>query len=311
MVETKGIEINMPVFGYTENPEHTVVCIPGSGDSTFAPAMKNLSTYVRGYNCFVVMDRPGYGISDSTSKDITTDYIVELYREALKNAGYEAPYVLMPHSLGGMYAEYWVSKYPDEVEAMLMLDTVFPGDGVEGFSNDFSTKLFTFLDSAYYETGIARMCGEVGTSPLTNMLPEEYRDTSDKLCNYRPVNGAKYSELFLYDENMKKVEEITQETKCPKLYVCTDCNDIESYETALRFDLDASGVELTDEILSKRYEEYKSSDLTEDHIKKRREYLEKLGNCTIENVPASHFVYNEYPDIIAADLENIIALAGE
>ena len=37
---------------------------------------------------------------------------VEDYRKALKNSGVEGPYILMPHSIGGVYATYWCSQYP-------------------------------------------------------------------------------------------------------------------------------------------------------------------------------------------------------
>lgn len=38
-------------------------------------------------------------------------------------AGFKAPYVLMPHSASGIYSEYYAAKYPDEVSAIIMLDT--------------------------------------------------------------------------------------------------------------------------------------------------------------------------------------------
>lgn len=36
---------------------------------------------------------------------------------------YAAPYVLIPHSASGVYCEYYAAKYPDEVSAIVMLDT--------------------------------------------------------------------------------------------------------------------------------------------------------------------------------------------
>ena len=73
-------------------------------------------------NTVVFIDRAGYGLSDDTDNEMTIDYRVEDYRKALNNAGVKAPYVLMPHSIGGAYASYWVSKYPDEIEAIVFLD---------------------------------------------------------------------------------------------------------------------------------------------------------------------------------------------
>lgn len=49
----------------------------------------------------VFVDRAGHGFSDDTENEMTPEYIVEDYRKALKNAGIKAPYILMPHSIGG------------------------------------------------------------------------------------------------------------------------------------------------------------------------------------------------------------------
>lgn len=73
-------------------------------------------------NRVVFIDRAGYGFSDDTDHEMTTESIVEDYRKALQNAGIKAPYILMPHSIGGAYANYWSSKYPDEIEAVVFVD---------------------------------------------------------------------------------------------------------------------------------------------------------------------------------------------
>jgi pimeloyl-ACP methyl ester carboxylesterase len=47
---------------------------------------------------------------------------VEEIREALRVAGYEPPYVLIPHSIPSVYSKHYASLYPDEVEAIISLD---------------------------------------------------------------------------------------------------------------------------------------------------------------------------------------------
>ena len=53
---------------------------------------------------------------------MTVEHVVEHYRTALQNAGIQQPYVLMPHSMGGVYATYWQSRYPDEIETVMIID---------------------------------------------------------------------------------------------------------------------------------------------------------------------------------------------
>lgn len=71
-----------------------------------------MNRYARFHNYF----------SSETSKPRTCKNYVEEIRTALSQAGFEAPYVLMPHSISSVYSEYYASKYPEEVEAVISLD---------------------------------------------------------------------------------------------------------------------------------------------------------------------------------------------
>jgi pimeloyl-ACP methyl ester carboxylesterase len=52
--------------------------------------------------------------------------MVEETREALKQAGLEPPYVLVPHSLSGIYAMAYAQTHRDELKAIIALDTTLP-----------------------------------------------------------------------------------------------------------------------------------------------------------------------------------------
>jgi pimeloyl-ACP methyl ester carboxylesterase len=47
----------------------------------------------------------------------------------------------MPHSISGMYAMYWIEKYPDEVESMIALDITPPKTYLESPQNNFYNSL--------------------------------------------------------------------------------------------------------------------------------------------------------------------------
>lgn len=74
----------------------------------------------------VVVERFGYGYSDVSDlpKDVATE--VRQSREALISAGELGPYILVPHSQSGIAAIYWANQYPNEVSAIVSLDTVYP-----------------------------------------------------------------------------------------------------------------------------------------------------------------------------------------
>ena len=113
--------LNVAKFG-NENGAHTIVGLAGLGSGDYAVAARQMTACLEENNQVVFVDRAGYGFSGDTDHDMTLEYIVEDYRKALKNAGVEAPYILMPHSIGGAYANYWVSEYPEEIEAVIFVD---------------------------------------------------------------------------------------------------------------------------------------------------------------------------------------------
>jgi pimeloyl-ACP methyl ester carboxylesterase len=70
--------------------------------------------------------RPGYGNSDlaTTPRDGRT--VVEELRRVLQHKGLQPPYVLVGHSLGGLYMQLFARAHPDEVRGLVLVDAVYP-----------------------------------------------------------------------------------------------------------------------------------------------------------------------------------------
>ena len=120
-VSVGDYSLNVTKFG-NENGKHTIVGLAGLDMAEYSLAARQMTACLENDNLVVFVDRAGYGFSDDTENEMTLEYIVEDYRKALKNAGIEAPYILMPHSIGGAYANYWASNYPEEIEAIAFVD---------------------------------------------------------------------------------------------------------------------------------------------------------------------------------------------
>jgi len=73
-----------------------------------------------------VVERSGYGWSETSNSPRDIDTILEETRKALELSGEKGPYVLLPHSMSGLEAIYWAQKYPDEVKAIIGLDPCVP-----------------------------------------------------------------------------------------------------------------------------------------------------------------------------------------
>ena len=73
-----------------------------------------------------VVERPGYGWSETSDNPRDINTMLQETREALRRAGEKGPYVLMPHSMSGLEAIYWAQQYPEEVKAIVGLDPCTP-----------------------------------------------------------------------------------------------------------------------------------------------------------------------------------------
>ena len=70
----------------------------------------------------VLYDRAGSGWSDPVKLPRTLTQVTDELRELLRVAGVPAPYLLVGHSLGSLYARHYAVRFPDEVAALLLLD---------------------------------------------------------------------------------------------------------------------------------------------------------------------------------------------
>jgi pimeloyl-ACP methyl ester carboxylesterase len=71
-------------------------------------------------------NRPGYGKSDKTETPRDGQHVVDELRGLLKSKGLNPPYVLVGHSLGGLYMQMYARRYPDEVRALVLVDSTHP-----------------------------------------------------------------------------------------------------------------------------------------------------------------------------------------
>ncbi|MGH2639704.1 MAG: alpha/beta hydrolase [Rhabdochlamydiaceae bacterium] len=68
-------------------------------------------------------DRAGNGWSEESFFPRTCHHIVEELHTLLKNAHIPGPYILVGHSFGGMNSRLFASRYPDEVLALVLVDS--------------------------------------------------------------------------------------------------------------------------------------------------------------------------------------------
>lgn len=118
-VQVDNKEMYVSLLGEGKN---TIVILPGSGCAGSTVLYRPLSKKLAQNNRVIIVEYFGYGFSDDTYKDRTTQNIVEETRKAIKQVCSEESYILMPHSMSGVYSLYWAMQYPEEVKAIVGLD---------------------------------------------------------------------------------------------------------------------------------------------------------------------------------------------
>lgn len=102
----------------TGNPP--VVFAPGAG--AISLDYLNIHDQVSRLTTSVLYDRAGTGWSDAIALPRTAAEVTDELRDLLHAAGLPAPYVLVGHSLGGLYMRHYAQRFPNEVAGLLLLD---------------------------------------------------------------------------------------------------------------------------------------------------------------------------------------------
>lgn len=122
LLDVDGKKMNVLVTG---EGEKNIVWLPGFTD--VAPGLsytKMLEELSPNYKVAVV-EPFGYGLSDFTDKPRTIENITSEIHEAVQQLGMKE-YILVAHSISGVYAMQYINDYPNEVTAFIGLDTSTP-----------------------------------------------------------------------------------------------------------------------------------------------------------------------------------------
>jgi len=118
MVEVNGAAIHIDCRG-TEGP---VVVLSGGlwvDTNTWTAVRPRVAKFAR----VCAYDRPGVGASEQrTTSEITGDGIAEELHALLGAADVPPPYILVGHSIAGLYIRLYANLYPDEVAGLVFAD---------------------------------------------------------------------------------------------------------------------------------------------------------------------------------------------
>ena len=301
-VSVGDYSLNVAKFGNGQGG-HIIVGLAGLGMSDFPVAMRRMTAQLESDNMIVFVDRAGYGLSDDTDKEMTLETIVEDYRTALKNAAIEPPYVLMAHSIGGVYATWWASRYPGELEAVVLIDGTPLSETAYDDEPDcpvtFGDRALAFLAKLGFSRYVLR--SEHYLYP--DGFSEEEQLLGDALELRSMGTLAPVSESALRRRNARTAWSGIVANDIPKLYICSSRgaqtkDDLLEVNRWMNRQIEKNRLDMP--LRRMEYDDATAAEILNRMAEFRRTalepYADKMGNCKVVLLFGDHMIYEQKPD---------------
>lgn len=290
-IESK--KLNMFSYGNLSSKE-TVVFMHGLGigDTTIS-TRPMLDEFTEDYNV-CILDRYGNGMSDDSSDIQSVDNIINEYRTALNYNGNKAPYVLIAHSISGIYATYWAQKYPEEIKSIIYLDADPAKCFVEEGEPNKITLFISKIGANVASLGLQRFClGEefiIGEDENKNFSQKQKR-LRTYLIYKNTYSEATHSEFKSYYKNAKCVFEQKAKINIPKLHIVADNMSGDYYDKVYSKQLDERFKGKTEEIEAYLVNQKKL-------MAKKIEYMNE-EKSSVTRISGPHCIYEYKPKEVA------------
>lgn len=185
-VSVDGRAMNVVVAG---QGDQDVVLLPGFGTASPALDFEPLVSQLAQDHRVIVVEPFGYGLSDGTDSARTTDNIVDEIHQALQSLDVDR-YVLMGHSIAGLYAIEYTTRYADEVMAFVGIDTSVPGQP------NMDTVFPTGLLAAAKSLGLIRLVSSAAGDGLDGLAYDDHtREQMSLLSNRNSLSPTYLDEM--------------------------------------------------------------------------------------------------------------------
>lgn len=164
----------------------TLVIETGIGNSFYDwyPLIKEIKDYFK----IIVYHRQGYGKSDAPACDRTTRNIAFELNILLRQIGINEKFILMGHSFGGLCVQQYVKMYPDEIKAVVLLD-----------STSYNLAQLDNLDTP-------KINSTNSTDNMINLFIKLSQKSKEELINENTEMISKYKNYVLNEEFQDVIE---------------------------------------------------------------------------------------------------------
>jgi len=221
-VTVDGKNMNVAIQG---EGEETVVLLPGYGTASpgidFMPLVEELAPFYK----VVVIEPFGYGLSDVSEKERSIENIVDEVHEALQQLQIDR-YILMGHSIAGIYGLEYVNRYEDEVSAFVGIDSSFPSQPVEEFPSE-SYELLR-------KSGFFRLVMKLSPDETTQLEVDDETKEQVRMISLKNVmNPNILSEGEQMEYNFKVAQDLQFPENVPVFFfLAENTTDVEGWKEA-------------------------------------------------------------------------------
>ncbi len=177
----------------------------------------------------VVIEKAGYGWSETANVSRDIDTILYETRTALSLANLSPPYILMPHSMSGLEALAWAIRFPDEIRAIIGLDAATPVcyDQLKPITATAMTLLYRIL-SFGTRIGLLRLITKVAEKSIkaSGQFSEKEISIYRHMFIHNSFTKNMVEEVKYCRNNAQKVKDLGYPNATPYLSFISDGKEI-------------------------------------------------------------------------------------
>jgi pimeloyl-ACP methyl ester carboxylesterase len=156
-------------------------------------------------------DRAGYGWSDTGPQQRDSQQVATELHTLLTKTGIQGKIILVGHSLGGLFAQYYARTYPQQVAGLVLVDSVHPEQSLRMEESDReryegNLQTLTLLSQILAPTGLLRLAHQSETV-IADKLPGEYQSMVRSVGYQSKAYRALHAEMASFQQSQAEVRD--------------------------------------------------------------------------------------------------------
>jgi pimeloyl-ACP methyl ester carboxylesterase len=154
-------------------------------------------------------DRAGYGWSDPGPQPRDARQVAAELHTLLSEAGIDDRVILVGHSLGGLFVQYYARTYPQQIAGIVLVDAVHPEQSLQmedtardKYERNLGT--LTFLTQILSPTGLLRLANQPVTV-IADKLPREHQSMVRSMGFQSKAYQALHAEMASFQQSQAEV----------------------------------------------------------------------------------------------------------